>query len=126
MEGNRTSWRLPLQAEGEDPTQDGVISRMNHHLVLILTEVLDRIALTGVAIKGQNHELLGKFIFHYVLREGRVGCIGGDGFESAVMWHPHLFESLLYKLIEIMDIDKLHSFPSRMIMSILHIGKRQT
>jgi len=46
---------------------------MDHHLVLILAEVLNRIALTGVSIKGWNHELLGKFIFQYVLGEGRIG-----------------------------------------------------
>ena len=31
---------------------------MDHHLVLILAEVLGQIALTGVAIKGRYHELL--------------------------------------------------------------------
>jgi len=35
---------------------------MDHHLVLILAEVLNWITLIGVAIKGWNHELLGKFI----------------------------------------------------------------
>ena len=33
----------PLQSGGEDPTKDGVISRMDHHLVLILAEVLNQI-----------------------------------------------------------------------------------
>ena len=51
-----------FQAEGKDLTHDGVISGMNHHLVLILIEMLDQVALTGVAIKGQNRELLRKFI----------------------------------------------------------------
>jgi len=60
---------------------------MDHHHILILKEVLERIALTGVAIKGQNHELLEKFILQYALRERRVGCIGGDGSESAMIWH---------------------------------------
>jgi len=30
---------------------------------MILVEILNRIALIGVAIKGKNHELLEKFIF---------------------------------------------------------------
>ena len=60
---------------------------MDHHLILILAEVLDRVALTGVAFEGWNRELLGKFIFQYDLREGGVGCIGGDGSESVVMRH---------------------------------------
>jgi len=38
-----------LRLEGEDLAQDGVIFRMDHHLVLILVEVLDQIAMTGVA-----------------------------------------------------------------------------
>jgi len=46
---------------GEDSTQDGVISGMNHYLVLTLAEVL--YTPTGVAIKSQNHEFLRKFIF---------------------------------------------------------------
>jgi len=32
---------------------------MDHHLVLILAEMLDRVALNGVAIKGWNHEFSG-------------------------------------------------------------------
>ena len=74
-----------LQAGGEDQAQDEVISGMDHHLVLILAEVLDRVALIGVAIKGQNHESFRKFVFQYDLEEGGVGCISGDGSESAVM-----------------------------------------
>ena len=85
MKGSRTSRRLSPQAGGEDPTQNRVIFGMDHHLVLILAEVLNRIALTGVAIKCQNYELLGKLIFQYVLGEGRIGCISDDGPESIVM-----------------------------------------
>ena len=51
---------------------------MDHYLVLIVAEVLDRIALTGVADEGWNCELHGKFIFQYHLREGVVGYISGD------------------------------------------------
>jgi len=51
---------------------------MDHHLVLLLTEVLNWVALTGVAIKGWNHEFFGKFVFQYGLGEGRIGCINGD------------------------------------------------
>ena len=58
---------------------------MDHHLVLILTEVLNWVALTRVAIKGWNRELLGKFIFQYDPREGRIECINGNGLDSAVM-----------------------------------------
>jgi len=94
---------------------------MDHHLVLILAEVLNRNALTGVAIKGRNHELLEKFIFQYVLREGRIGCISVDGPESAVMGHTR-FYSLFYKLVEILDANELFSFLLRMNRSILRTG----
>ena len=87
VERSGTSQRLPPQAEGEDPTEDGIISRMDHNLVLILREMLNRTALNRVAIKGRDHELLGKFIFQYILGEGRIGCNSGDCPESAVMWH---------------------------------------
>ena len=40
-----------LQAGGKDPTQEGVIFSMDHHFVLILMEMLYRVALTGVALK---------------------------------------------------------------------------
>jgi len=55
--------------EGKDPAQDGVVSEIDHHLVLILAEMFNWIALTRVAIKSQNHELLGKFIFRYMTPE---------------------------------------------------------
>jgi len=67
----------PFQAGGEDPAQDGVTSGMDN-LVLVLTEVLDWVALTGIAIKGWNHEPLGKLVFQYGLGEGRIECINGD------------------------------------------------
>ena len=41
-----------VQTGGEDPAQDGVASGIDHHLVLILAEMLNRIALVGVAVKG--------------------------------------------------------------------------
>jgi len=62
----------PFKLEGK--IRDGVISNMDHHLVLILAKVLDWVILTGVAVKGQNC-VLEKFTFQYILREGRVGCI---------------------------------------------------
>jgi len=68
---------------------------MDHHLVLILREVLDRITQTAVEFKAKDHEFLQKFIFQYAFGERRVGCIEGDGSESVVIWHPHLFDSLL-------------------------------
>jgi len=52
---------------------------MDHHLVMILAEVLDQITLIEVAIKGQNRKLFKKFIFQYILGKGGVECIGGDG-----------------------------------------------
>jgi len=58
---------------------------MDHHLDLIRAEVLDRVTLTGVAIKDQNQELIGKFVFQYALKEGEVGYTDGDGSESAVL-----------------------------------------
>ena len=99
---------------------------MDHHLVLILKEVLEWITLTAAATKSQNHELLRKFIFQYALGERGIGCIGGDGSESIVMWHPRLFDLLLYKLVEILDTDELIGLPPRMIMSILRAGIRRT
>jgi len=42
---------------------------MDHYLVLVLTEVLNWVALIEVAIKGQNHELLGKFLLHMALEK---------------------------------------------------------
>jgi len=83
---------------------------MDHLLVLILMEVLNQVALTEVAIKGRNYELLGKFIFQYDLGEGRVGCIGGDSSESAMMRHSCLFNSFLHKLVKMLDIDELLIF----------------
>ena len=82
------SWQKrvePFGAGRKDLAQDGVISGMDHHLVLILAEMLDWVSLTGVTVKGQNSEFLRKFTSQYVLREGGVGCIDGDGSESAVM-----------------------------------------
>ena len=75
-EGSRTSRRLPLQAREKDFVQDGVIFIVDHHLVPILAEVLDQIALTRVAIKGQNHELFEKFIFQYVLKKKKLDATG--------------------------------------------------
>jgi len=40
-----------LQTGGEDLAQDGVAPGIDRHLVLILVEMLDRVALTGVAVK---------------------------------------------------------------------------
>ena len=86
MKGNRTNQRLALlQAGREDPTQDGVVSSMDHHLVLILTEGLDWVALTRVAIEGWNHEFLKKFKSQYAFGERGVRCTGDDGSKSAEM-----------------------------------------
>ena len=98
---------------------------MDQHLVLILAEVLKRIALTRVVIKDQNHELLRKFIFQYVLEEGRIGCNSGDGPETSMMWHTHFFDSLLYELVEILDTNEL-DFPLRLIRSIPRAGMSRT
>jgi len=95
---------------------------MNHHLVLILVEMLDRFALTGVAIKSWNRELIEKFMFQYALRERKVGCIDGAGFESVVMRHCCFFDSLLYKLVEILDTDELLSVPPSIIVLIPRAG----
>jgi len=40
-----------LQARGKTPAQNGVVSGIDHDLVLIVTEVLDRVALTEVTSK---------------------------------------------------------------------------
>ena len=60
---------------------------MDHHLILILTVVLDLVNLIRVAVKGQNHEFLKKFTSQYILGEGRIICIGGAGSEFVVMRH---------------------------------------
>jgi len=65
--------------------------------------MLDQIALIVVAV--ENRELLRKFTFEYALGEERVGCMGGDGSESVMVWHSCLLDSLLYKLVEILDTD---------------------
>ena len=41
-----------LLTGGKDPPQDGVASGIDHHLVLILAEMLDQIALIRVTFKG--------------------------------------------------------------------------
>ena len=113
-----------LQVRGKDPPQAGVISRMNHHLVLILAEMLDRVALTRLTVKCWNRELLGKFTFQYALEEERVGCIGGDGSESAMVWHSCFLDLLPYNLVEILDMEKLFGLPLSIIMLISHMGTR--
>ena len=95
---------------------------MNHHLILILTEVLDWVALTRLEFKGRDYELLEKFIFQYALGERGVGCIGGDGSESIVMRHPHFFGSLLHKIVEILETDELFGLSPRVVMLIPRVG----
>ena len=41
-----------LKIGGEDPAQDVIVSGIDHHIVRILAEMLDRITQTGVAVKG--------------------------------------------------------------------------
>ena len=43
---------------------------MDHHIVLILTEMLDWVVLIGVAVKDLNLDFHEKFTFQYALREG--------------------------------------------------------
>ena len=96
---------------------------MDHHLALILAEVLNRVALTGVAVEGQNRGLLGKFIFQYAIGEG-VGCVGGDGSEFVVMRHSYFLDSLLHKLVEIWDTDELLYLSPRVIVLVSLAGTR--
>ena len=90
----------PFQVGGEDPAQHGVASEIDHHLVLILIEVLDWVALIRIAIKGWNHKLLEKFIFQYGIGEGRIGCINGDSLAFTVVRHTHFLNLFLYKLVD--------------------------
>ena len=83
--------------------------------ITILEEVLNQIALTRVVIKGQYHELLGKFIFEYVLGEGRIGCISRDSLESTMMWHVCFFNLLLYEVVEILEKNELLDLSLRII-----------
>ena len=122
MEDSRTNRKLlPSKWKGKSGTS-WVAPGIDHHLVLILAEMLDRIALNRVAVKGWNRELLEKFTFQYALREGKVGCISGDGFKSVVVWHSCFLDSLLYKLVEILDANELFSLPPSMIMMIPYVG----
>jgi len=84
--------------------------------------VYNQIALTRIAIKGRNYELLGKFIFKYVPQERRIGCISIDGSESAKMWNTCSLYLLLYELVEILDADELLGIPPRMNRSIFIQG----
>jgi len=99
---------------------------MDHHLVLVLAEVLNCVALARVAIKGWNHELLRKFIFQCGHGEGRIGSINGGSIESVVMWHTRFFDSLLYELVEVLNTNECVGSPPRLICSILHDGMSKT
>ena len=55
-----------------------------------------------------------------------VGCISVDGSEFAVVWHYCLLNSLVYKLIEILDADKFLGLPLSMVMLIPRTGIRRT
>ena len=114
-----------LQTGGEDLPQDGVVTSINHHLVLILTEMLNWIIQIGVAVKGRGHEFLWKFTRQYALREGGVGSIDCDDAESAVMRYPCLLDSFLYKHVEILDADELLNLSLRMIMLISRMKMRR-
>ena len=80
LEVTNRSWRkrvepirgYSLQARGEDPTQDRVIFGIDHHLIMILTEILDWVVLTELAVKGQNRELIWQFTSQYALGEGKL------------------------------------------------------
>ena len=87
--------------------------------------MLDQIALTGVSVKGWNRELFGKFTLQYALEEGGVGCIGGNGSESVVVWDSCFLDSLLYKFVEIFDTDEFFNLPPRMIVMISYTEMRQ-
>jgi len=47
-----------FQTGGEDSTQDGVVTSIDHHLVQIRAEMLSRIAQTVVAVKRQSCEFV--------------------------------------------------------------------
>ena len=57
---------------------------------------------------------LGKFVLQYNLGEGGVGCIGDDGSESAVMQYSRFFDSLLHKLVEVLDMEELFGLSPRL------------
>ena len=46
----------------EHVTQEEVIVRMNHYLVLVLPEVLDRISRPRVALETRHYELFGEVV----------------------------------------------------------------
>ena len=103
-------------------TQDGVALGIDHHLVLILAEILDWIALTGVAIKYWNRELFWKIHIPICLQRRGVGCINGDDSVFGMVWHSCFLDLLSYKLVEILNADELFDLPLSMIVLIPHAG----
>ena len=57
-----------------------------------------------------------------LLEKGELDASGAIGSESTMTWHPRFFDLLLYKLVEILDMNKLFGLSPRMITSILQAG----
>jgi len=61
-----------LETRREHTTQVQVVVRMNRHLVLILTEVMDGVDCSGVAFEARHHKLLREAVRSDLLGERRV------------------------------------------------------
>ena len=74
-------------------TDCGVVVRVNHHLVPVLTEVLDGVGCSRGAFETRHHELLWKVVRNDLFEERRV--------EDA---QPVGFHLLLEKLTGLLDL----------------------
>jgi len=65
---------------------------------------------------------MGNSYFNMPLEKGELDALSGNGSESAVMRHSRLFDSLLHKLVKILDMDKLFGLSPRVIVLIRRAG----
>ena len=65
---------------------------------------------------------MGNSYFNMPLEKGELDALSGNGSESVVMRHSRLFDSLLHKLVKILDMDKLFGLSPRVIVLIRRAG----
>ena len=61
-----------LETRREHTTQEQVIVRVSHHLVLVLMEMLDGVGRSRAALEARHHELFRETVRSDILRERRV------------------------------------------------------
>ena len=109
----------------EDPAKDRVALGIKHHCPNIAGD-----AGSDHSNRRSNQRLESwtSWEIHILIcpRRREVGCISGDGSEYAVVWHYCLLNSLVYKLVKILDADEFLGLPLSMVMLIPHIGIRRT